>query len=168
MLRSLVGSEMCIRDRTKGSFTDFLTYSGTQSKRSFCLVCKEPHKLFKCSLFLKLSPKEKLVTVKTNRLWFNCLCDTHSVRDCPSRYRCFERKCGMKHHTTLHDALRKVFKSENKDESAGKPKDSQQKHTGYCSNRKRVYLKVVPVRITENRSKHSHCWTVEDLSLIHI
>jgi hypothetical protein len=64
-----------------------------------CAVCEKPHFLTQCTEFLKLSPQERVATVKKMNLCFNCLSKSHTIKDCRSGL-C--RHCQQRHHTLLH------------------------------------------------------------------
>ena len=67
-----------------------------------CSVCKkERHVLNWCNVFRnQLSLEERIKLVHRQGRCDNCLNPSHSRKDCPSKFRCFE--CKGKHHTLLH------------------------------------------------------------------
>jgi hypothetical protein len=64
-----------------------------------CVLCKNEHYLRNCPRFLKLSVSQRLEKIKALNRCSNCLRFGHSSSNCTSS-NC--RKCGRKHHTTLH------------------------------------------------------------------
>ncbi|XP_011880391.1 PREDICTED: uncharacterized protein LOC105568923 [Vollenhovia emeryi] len=76
-----------------------------------CRLCKAAHYLSNCSTYLSYALERRKRTVIRFHLCFNCL-GSHGVGRCPSSHRC--RKCGSKHHTTLHDDRRTQSKTATK------------------------------------------------------
>ncbi|XP_058816696.1 uncharacterized protein LOC131679970 [Topomyia yanbarensis] len=67
-----------------------------------CDVCgKSSHPIYQCGKFMHMSTEERLATVSKQRLCRNCL-RKHPGETCKSG-NC--RKCGLLHHTLLHNAL---------------------------------------------------------------
>ena len=65
-----------------------------------CPYCgNDTHKLLKCEQFHVLSVSDRNVFVKENRICMLCLNVGHFVRDCLSRYRCFN--CQRRHSRSL-------------------------------------------------------------------
>lgn len=85
--------------KTKSAFV-------TTANKSACYVCKQSHPVTKCDEFLKRSPDERNDYVKRNQLCFNCLSDTHALRDCTSEHTC--RVCSKRHHTLIHYPSKQV------------------------------------------------------------
>ena len=52
------------------------------------------------SKILTQNPTQRRETVKTLKRCFNCLCASHSVQECKSKYSC--RTCSKRHHSLLH------------------------------------------------------------------
>jgi hypothetical protein len=68
-----------------------------------CAHCnKRGHVVYICDNFLKLALKEKLASVKDNKLCFRCLNPGHLARECKVRFVCDINKCGKRHHRLLH------------------------------------------------------------------
>jgi len=76
-----------------------------------CRLCKSIHYLFNCPTYLTQPTERRKRTVMKLNLCFNCL-GSHTASLCPSSRRC--RKCGNKHHTTLHDERKSQVKPVNK------------------------------------------------------
>ena len=72
------------------------TFTYKPKNRSYCN--SSAHTTHNCTL----SDEEKLKTVKTKRLCFNCS-GSHNKRDCKSRGRC--AKCSKAHQTSLHSSF---------------------------------------------------------------
>jgi len=79
-----------------------------------CRLCKSIHYLFNCPTYLSQPTERRKHTVMKLNLCFNCL-GSHAASFCPSSRRC--RKCGIKHHTTLHDERKSQLKPVNKTNS---------------------------------------------------
>jgi hypothetical protein len=67
---------------------------------SYCDACG--HRTNQCSKFRNLSVPQRKTAASTKRLCFNCLDSGHSIRDCPSSYKCIT--CDQNHHSLLHGA----------------------------------------------------------------
>lgn len=65
-----------------------------------CSLCSGQHLLYQCKEFSKKTVQERSDFVQSNRLCFNCLAPSHSVRQCRQITSC--RKCGRRHHSLLH------------------------------------------------------------------
>ncbi|KYN14628.1 hypothetical protein ALC57_13157 [Trachymyrmex cornetzi] len=64
-----------------------------------CRLCKSAHYLFDCPSYSSLPVERRKRTITKLNLCFNCL-GNHAA-NFPSSHCC--KKCGSKHHTTLHD-----------------------------------------------------------------
>ena len=139
-----------------------------KSKRSAedCSFCEDKHKNHKCPIYLKKSIQERLSAVKQRKLCFNCL-KSHQVRKCTSKLRCFHSGCKKSHHTSLHEAFASNTNGKNekktvKEKSNNKPGKTKKTSnvtpvvtaptlpvvtSNHISTKRRVYLKVVPVKI---------------------
>ncbi|XP_060875890.1 uncharacterized protein LOC132949125 [Metopolophium dirhodum] len=77
------------------------TESGHRSPAiSNCQICKKPHSIRQCQLFLSKGPNDRFQLAKTHRLCINCLGCGHSSAACPSKFKC--QSCDRSHHTLLH------------------------------------------------------------------
>ena len=74
--------------------------TASASSVTLCPVCKGPHFINKCTLFIQKTPTQRLETVKQAKRCVNCLSAKHAVQSCPSKYSC--RSCQKKHHSMLH------------------------------------------------------------------
>jgi len=113
--------------KEKGRFSLFPTKSDTKSRSLIattphakaggeCRLCKSTHSLFNCPTYLSQPTERRKRTAIRLNLCFNCL-GTHAASLCPSSRRC--RKCGNKHHTTLHDERKPQSKPVSKTDSNG-------------------------------------------------
>ncbi|XP_065075282.1 uncharacterized protein LOC135699026 [Ochlerotatus camptorhynchus] len=69
------------------------------SSSARCICCQQPHLLFLCDKFQKLTPHERFDLAKKHSLCINCLKGVHLAKDCSSG-AC--KTCAKKHHTLLH------------------------------------------------------------------
>ena len=84
-----------------GSRSRSVPHSRTVSAAQ-CPYCgNDTHKLLKCEQFHVLSVSDRNAFVKENRICMLCLNVGHFVRDCLSRYRCFN--CQRRHSRSLCD-----------------------------------------------------------------
>ena len=67
-----------------------------------CYICKGRHLIYACEQFNKMTSEDKLKIVKSNRLCFTCLADTHRARWCKEPRCCH---CEGRHHKLLHDVM---------------------------------------------------------------
>ncbi|XP_011858940.1 PREDICTED: uncharacterized protein LOC105556458 [Vollenhovia emeryi] len=64
-----------------------------------CRICGSTHYVSSCPDYSTLSIQRRREEVNKLKLCYNCL-GNHTSKQCPSTQRC--RKCGKKHHTSLH------------------------------------------------------------------
>uniref|UniRef100_A0A8D8QLF9 Uncharacterized protein n=1 Tax=Cacopsylla melanoneura TaxID=428564 RepID=A0A8D8QLF9_9HEMI len=69
-------------------------------KKNSCKMCPGDHGLFKCNVFLNLSPVDRYGVVKQNNLCVNCLSSGHRATNCPSKSTC--NVCHLNHNSLLH------------------------------------------------------------------
>jgi len=74
--------------------------TASTSSPTNCPMCKARHYLSSCQKFLTQNPTQRCETVKTLKRCFNCLCASHSVQECKSKYSC--RMCSKRYHSLLH------------------------------------------------------------------
>ncbi|XP_039746700.1 uncharacterized protein LOC120624301 [Pararge aegeria] len=66
-----------------------------------CSFCGDSHPISQCQAFLSKSVAER-ITITTEKGWcYNCLKESHQLRNCVSIFRCL--KCKAKHHTLICD-----------------------------------------------------------------
>ena len=66
-----------------------------------CVACKSGnHPVYSCSTFKSMTRDDKLSTLKSNDLCFNCLIPGHYSKQCTSLHRC--KTCQGLHHSFLH------------------------------------------------------------------
>lgn len=77
------------------------TFSNSIRARSSpsCVICTDNHFLSRCPQYLNKTTQQREEIVTKHNRCYNCL-GSHSSNFCISTNRC--RKCGKKHHTTLH------------------------------------------------------------------
>ena len=69
-------------------------------KAPTCVFCKGDDWISRCDKFKKKPAEERNFFVKDKRLCFNCLSDSHLLRQSKSNLKC--RECNKSHHTLLH------------------------------------------------------------------
>ena len=75
------------------------------NSRQLCAKCQGQHYTSKCKGYKELSPADRLQLIREKRLCVLCLAAGHFSNDCQFNWRCQEKGCGMKHHTSLHAAF---------------------------------------------------------------
>ena len=68
-----------------------------------CVICKHKHPVAYCPVFKSKHLQERRKITWENGLCFNCLKANHQAKNCPSMKRCLKERCGLSHHTLLHD-----------------------------------------------------------------
>lgn len=87
-------------DKSKNDFK-FKESASSHKPPLHCIACKGNHMLEDCQKYLALSTVERVSFASGNGLCFACIRRGHKKFQCRSRNYC--EKCGLKHHTTLHD-----------------------------------------------------------------
>lgn len=87
--------------RSTSSITLHSTHSPKPQIISFCIFCKNNHRIYLCEKFKEASFSEKMKFVKLNHVCSNCLGSKHTAENCKSMHRC--KVCSKKHHTVLHN-----------------------------------------------------------------
>lgn len=102
---------MSAESKTKGNSTNEKNYEKSSEKSNeklseksneapfLCTFCEKPHSIYKCHGFKKLSPAERLDSIKVKKLCFVCL-QKHGKNECKSKYDC--KICEKKHNVLLH------------------------------------------------------------------
>ena len=67
-----------------------------------CVLCEQPHRLWHCDKFKRLSPTNRLDIVLRYNLCHNCLLPTHQTSDCGKQSVCSVKSCGKKHTMYIH------------------------------------------------------------------
>ncbi|XP_073823927.1 uncharacterized protein [Musca autumnalis] len=73
-----------------------------QGSKKVCVICDGNHFMRDCKEFLVMRVERRLRMVALHKCCGNCLSNTHSLRDCTSRYSC--KICNKGHHTLLHQS----------------------------------------------------------------
>lgn len=74
--------------------------SDAKNGKPNCTLCnKEPHRLFKCGSFLKMSLEERKKYAREQKICFNCLLPNHSAKECT--FGDCNRCENQKHNSTL-------------------------------------------------------------------
>lgn len=64
------------------------------------LGCNHNHPLFRCWVFQRMPPQQRMAEVTRLNVCVNCIVDVHQLSDCPNHFRC--KTCNGNHHTMLH------------------------------------------------------------------
>lgn len=75
---------------------------------SSCPLCQSNHYLINCPKYINNTSQNRREIISKKRICYNCL-GPHLLKRCISNYRC--RKCGRKHHTTLHSEFSNQIQS---------------------------------------------------------
>ncbi|XP_072168946.1 uncharacterized protein [Diadema setosum] len=138
-----------------------------QRLQTKCPCCSQMHNLDVCKQFKQKSRDERLRTVRDAKLCDNCFKPFHFATNCKQKSNCKVDGCKWRHHTLLHRHTEKPAKGHHESvttteartasteasEATGAgakltPEDGQCHSTS--SARKKVCLRVVPVRISGN------------------
>lgn len=65
-----------------------------------CIKCNAKHSTMECPELLKVQVNERLNWVQEKKLCTNCLSNSHTIRNCTSKYSC--KVCKKRHNTILH------------------------------------------------------------------
>ena len=179
---SLSNFEQWLQDRVMASKDPYLpqtkgkglranmTRANNKPKLKTCVCCRQIHPLYKCDTFKSKSSDERLTLVKKEKLCFNCLNTEHSVKDCKSRSSCFTTGCKRRHHTLIHDALskrstekRQDSKESNKTSISPHPDSSTQTVGMVLKGHRKVYLQIVPVRVSNFKGTSVDTYALLDM-----
>ena len=67
-----------------------------------CWSCNLIYKISECSQHTTLTVEECLKLVKQKRFCFNCLSNSHLIKDCKSKVSCRIDSCNKRYQTLLH------------------------------------------------------------------
>ena len=97
-----------------------------------CSLCKKPHNLNECELFLKKSLSDRRDFVVEKKLCFGCFSDQHIAKHCKERQMC--KTCNKQHPTSLHnpDGIKKSNDKGDKNQPQDRPRVSSN-HTAICN-----------------------------------
>ena len=80
--------------------------SSSTNTYSRCILCKGNHRLWECRVFKEKTPTQRAKLVADNKLYFSCLRDKHTFRQCPQPRKCQAEGCNSSHNSLLHGADR--------------------------------------------------------------
>ena len=133
----------------------------SETKTKYCPHCSEKHYLYKCLEFVNKTVKDRWDIVKEKKLCFNCLRKGHQSAECFSTISCRNTECNKRHHTLLHNTV-----DNNTD-----VQEVSVANAGRVSNSARVYLQMIPVRISgpsgHIMSTYALLDSASEISLIH-
>lgn len=121
-----------------------------------CPICKEEHAVYKCSQFIQLSPKERMIQASKASLCLNCLRPGHAKVDCRLG-TC--RKCQKQHNTLLHFEKQEEVEQNSPTEPTVKNPSSGLYHVRVPSQ---IYLATAVVDIFDNKGQLQPCRVMID------
>lgn len=156
--------------------TDKRRDSEKTTPKKLCQSCgQRQHLTYKCPEYLKLDAKERFKLIRLKKCCFNCLSSTHQQRDCSSKYTCLIDGCKQKHHTSLHNFFSKrsnqrpnTNPSPNPSPDQNEVSEQQPQGTSLTStvhttmNRGRVFLQVVPIKVTSSSGNRIKTYALLD------
>ena len=86
-------------------------------RKDQCNLCDESHRIWKCSVFLSKSVKQRSALVREKQLCFTCLQSGHMAQDCSSKLKCRKSGCGKSHNSLLHNDSSSSVASGSKNEN---------------------------------------------------
>nr|XP_012234631.1 PREDICTED: uncharacterized protein LOC105679278 [Linepithema humile] len=86
-----------------------------------CAICNGNHYTALCKQYSTKTRTQKLSIIAKHKLCYNCL-GSHRVLNCPTTRRC--KKCGKRHHTSIHTDIAQVATSKVDGEKATKSLDN--------------------------------------------
>ncbi|XP_066927410.1 uncharacterized protein [Clytia hemisphaerica] len=123
----------------------------------------------------KETDKQRFKLIRLKKCCFNCLSSTHQQRDCSSKYTCLIDGCKQKHHTSLHNFFSKrsnqrpnTNPSPNPSPDHNEVSEQQPQGTSLTStvhttmNRGRVFLQVVPIKVTSSSGNRIKTYALLD------
>ncbi|XP_036342045.1 uncharacterized protein LOC118751347 [Rhagoletis pomonella] len=82
------------------SFNRTQTFVTEPKREPTCSYCKSPHPIRVCPQFKRISVPNRVQFANQTKLCKNCLGNTHSTNECPSKWSCTH--CQQRHHSLLH------------------------------------------------------------------
>lgn len=96
--KSTKKEEYAFPKRTNVKSTVATTITVPISKSVKCHLCKAPHYINVCEMFMSKSPEQRYEIIKANKLCYGCFSSKHSANVC--KHKC--TVCARKHHDLLH------------------------------------------------------------------
>ncbi|XP_036329665.1 uncharacterized protein LOC118741797 [Rhagoletis pomonella] len=82
------------------SFNRTQTFVAEPKREPTCSYCKSPHPIRVCPQFKRISVPNRVQFANQTKLCKNCLGNSHSTNECPSKWSCTH--CQQRHHSLLH------------------------------------------------------------------
>ena len=73
-----------------------------------CIVCKDSHPLWRCSVFRQKTPTERAKLAAESKLCFSCLNGGHFFRQCPQPRKRTKEGGSSSHNTWSHNTFRSI------------------------------------------------------------
>ena len=86
-------------------------------RKDQCTMCDESHRIWKCSVFLTKSVKQRSALLREKQLCFTCLQSRLMARDCLTKLKCRKNGCGKSHNSLLHNDSSSSVVSGSKNEN---------------------------------------------------
>lgn len=103
--------------------SEFKAMHNVVSSSNKCIMCQNPHPLYRCFKFQALSVDDRRKLVNEKRCCWLCLSGGHTVRNCTSSYKC--RKCSRRHHLLLHEETKPIRHEVSKSNSVSLTTDEK-------------------------------------------
>ena len=134
------------------------------NQKRVCQACGDKrHLIYKCAEYIKLDVKERYKLIKSKHCCFNCLSLLHQQKNCSSKYICLVDGCKGKHHTSLHYELSGNSKTNPSSEALKQDsKPNGQVNIISTTNKGRVFLQVVPIKVTSLSGKKIKTYALLD------
>ena len=120
-----------------------------------CVLCPSWHRLWHCSKFRQMSPRERLALVEQHRLCHNCLLGSHDTRSCGKKSVCLVENCGKKHTVYLH--INNVNNStvDNANLRSAAADGASAVTSGATSANHSTYMPIVQVKVNDTESVYA-------------
>ena len=97
--------ESAKKERTTSAGRTFVTQNDPEPKKRHgrnCKVCDEPHGLWACDSYKRMTVNHRWDVAKDHKLCFRCLGDGHRGESCGTSRVCGIKGCKSSHHRMLH------------------------------------------------------------------
>ena len=120
-----------------------------------CVLCPLRHRLWHCSKFRQMSPRERLALVERHRLCHNCLLGSHDTQSCGKKSVCLVENCGKKHTMYLHINSVNSANVDNSNLRSAVADGASTVTSGATSANHSTYMPVVQVKVNDTESVYA-------------